>query len=137
MFRKLRIKDFSFLFKSALNSFSWKIEVITGTFLLFKNVFNMNKYVLGLMLQSNIFFCYLWIAFLFLMWRLMNLLILKGMKHFKKLIACVIFNIILVCNIFNWLKFDLAVYPFQVFIIKCNSFMRNEIWKCIINCFMK
>ena len=36
--------------------FPWKIGGITGIFLSFKNVFNMDQYVLGLVLGSNKFF---------------------------------------------------------------------------------
>ena len=42
--------------KSVINLLSWKIGGINGIFLLLKNVFNMDQYVLGLVLRSSNFF---------------------------------------------------------------------------------
>ena len=43
----------AFCLKSVINLLPWKFGGITGIFLLFKNVFNMDQYVLGLVLRSN------------------------------------------------------------------------------------
>ena len=47
------LKISAFCLKSVINLLLWKIGGITGIFLLFKNVFNMYQYVLGLVLGSN------------------------------------------------------------------------------------
>ena len=49
----LGLKTSAFRLKSVINLLSWKIGGITGVFLLFKNVFNMDQYVLRLVLGSN------------------------------------------------------------------------------------
>ena len=53
---KWELKISAFCLKSVINLLSWKIGGITGIFLLFKNVFNVDQYVLGLALVPNNFF---------------------------------------------------------------------------------
>ena len=50
---KWGLKISAFCLKSVVNLLSWKIGRIMGIFLLFKNVFIMDQYVLGLVLGSN------------------------------------------------------------------------------------
>ena len=50
---KRELKISAFCLKSVIYLLSWKIGGITGIFLMFKNIFNMDKYVLGLVLGSN------------------------------------------------------------------------------------
>ena len=52
---KWELKISAFCLKSVINLLSRKICGITGIFLSFKNVSNMDQYVLGLVLESNIF----------------------------------------------------------------------------------
>ena len=53
---KWELKISAFCLKSVIYLLSWRIDGITGIILLFKNVFSMDQYVLGLVLGSNIFF---------------------------------------------------------------------------------
>ena len=63
----------------------------------------MYQFLLGLVLESNIFFLPLTIIY-FSNWRLMNLVDSELTE-----------------------TFDLTVYPRRISVIKCNSFMKNEI----------
>ena len=50
---KWELKISAFCLKSVIYLLSWKIGGITDIFLLFRKVFNMDQYVLGLVLGSN------------------------------------------------------------------------------------
>ena len=50
---KWELKILAFCVKSVINLLSWKTGGIMGIFLLFKNVFNMDQYVFGLVLGSK------------------------------------------------------------------------------------
>ena len=120
---------FFFIWKSLINLFSWEISGITGIFLLFKKVFNMDQYVLGLVLGSNIFLLSL-NSIYFLKWRLMNLVDSERTQTLQKInYFCYFSDNICTQHFFHWLNFDLAFYPRLISVIKFNCF-----WKYTFNC---